>query len=49
MLNQLIGISGTIVAAIIGFIALIISNAKSNHHALELEKLRHDDQESDRI
>ena len=40
MLNQLIGISGTIVAAIIGFIALIVNNAKSNRHTLELEKLR---------
>ena len=46
MLNQLIGVSGTIVAAIIGFIALIISNANSNHHALELEKLRIEAEES---
>src|SRR5258708_36138001 len=46
MLNQLIGVSGTIVAAIIGFIALIVNNANSNHHALELERLRIEAEES---
>ncbi len=49
MLDQLIGVAGTIVAAIIGFIALIINNSKSNQHMLDLEKLRHDNQEADRV
>jgi hypothetical protein len=47
MLDQLINVSGAIAVAIIGFIALIISNAKSNKNMLELEKLRHENQEAD--
>jgi hypothetical protein len=40
MLNQIIAVTGTIVVALIGFIALVFNNAKSNRHALELERLR---------
>jgi hypothetical protein len=49
MLNQLIAVSGTIAVAIIGFIALIVSNAKSNRNMLELEKFKHETQETDRV
>ena len=40
MLNQIIAVAGTIIAALIGFIAIVYNNARSNRHALELEKLR---------
>lgn len=48
MIAQLISNASTILVALIGFIAVLYTNAKSNRQALELEKLKHNQEKIDR-